>query len=211
MRKLERIEQVTWSWCLQRKLVRTHQRSDIVNVLAVRDASNVGYGSVRDGLRVGRAGCWRRKVSESSGDDGWRCRLRLGLELAQPRDVRAPRQSARADPLVVQARISKSSTPDFVVVYITYSYSTLYATRTFGTGEQRSVRLSNSSSIFDNFYLHTIRNLRASIAVNPITTMSQNDTSAAWPQADQALSTEILDLVQQSTHARQLKKGTLGK
>ncbi|KAK3209732.1 hypothetical protein GRF29_44g483421 [Pseudopithomyces chartarum] len=37
--------------------------------------------------------------------------------------------------------------------------------------------------------------------------MSQNDTSAAWPQADQALSTEILDLVQQSTHARQLKKG----
>lgn len=55
-----------------------------------------------------------------------------------------------------------------------------------------------------------IRNLRASIAVNPTTTtMSQNDTSAAWPQADQALSTEILDLVQQSTHARQLKKGAL--
>ena len=36
--------------------------------------------------------------------------------------------------------------------------------------------------------------------------MSQ-DTSAAWPQADQALSQEILDLVQQATHYRQLKKG----
>ncbi|KAF2867796.1 50S ribosomal protein L30e-like protein [Massariosphaeria phaeospora] len=36
--------------------------------------------------------------------------------------------------------------------------------------------------------------------------MSQ-DTSAAWPQADQALSTEILDLVQQASHYRQLKKG----
>ena len=47
--------------------------------------------------------------------------------------------------------------------------------------------------------------------MNPTTTMSQNDTSAAWPQADQALSTEILDLVQQSTHARQLKKGTLSR
>lgn len=34
-----------------------------------------------------------------------------------------------------------------------------------------------------------------------------NDTSAAWPQADQALSQEILDLVQQATHYRQLKKG----
>jgi U4/U6 small nuclear ribonucleoprotein SNU13 len=33
------------------------------------------------------------------------------------------------------------------------------------------------------------------------------DTSAAWPQADQALSQEILDLVQQATHYRQLKKG----
>ena len=31
--------------------------------------------------------------------------------------------------------------------------------------------------------------------------------SAAWPQADQALSQEILDLVQQATHYRQLKKG----
>ncbi|KAL5390589.1 RNA binding protein snu13 [Paraphaeosphaeria sporulosa] len=37
--------------------------------------------------------------------------------------------------------------------------------------------------------------------------MSQNDTSAAWPQADQALSTEILDLIQQATHFRQIKKG----
>lgn len=36
--------------------------------------------------------------------------------------------------------------------------------------------------------------------------MSQ-DTSAAWPLADQALSQEILDLVQQATHYRQLKKG----
>lgn len=34
-----------------------------------------------------------------------------------------------------------------------------------------------------------------------------DDTSAAWPQADQALSQEILDLVQQATHYRQLKKG----
>lgn len=31
------------------------------------------------------------------------------------------------------------------------------------------------------------------------------DNSAAWPQADQALSQEILDLVQQATHYRQLK------
>ncbi|KAF2470032.1 L30e-like protein [Lindgomyces ingoldianus] len=34
-----------------------------------------------------------------------------------------------------------------------------------------------------------------------------NDSSAAWPVADQALSQEILDLVQQATHYRQLKKG----
>lgn len=34
-----------------------------------------------------------------------------------------------------------------------------------------------------------------------------NDTSAAWPVADSALSQEILDLVQQASHARQLKKG----
>lgn len=31
--------------------------------------------------------------------------------------------------------------------------------------------------------------------------------SAAWPVADQALTQEILDLVQQATHYRQLKKG----
>ncbi|KAF2805079.1 L30e-like protein [Mytilinidion resinicola] len=36
--------------------------------------------------------------------------------------------------------------------------------------------------------------------------MSQ-DTSAAWPVADQALSQEILDLVQQAGNYRQLKKG----
>ncbi|KAL2037386.1 hypothetical protein N7G274_009871 [Stereocaulon virgatum] len=33
------------------------------------------------------------------------------------------------------------------------------------------------------------------------------DQSAAWPIADQALSQEILDLVQQASHYRQLKKG----
>ncbi|CAD6580252.1 MAG: RNA binding protein snu13 [Alectoria sarmentosa] len=34
-----------------------------------------------------------------------------------------------------------------------------------------------------------------------------NDQSAAWPIADAALSQEILDLVQQASHYRQLKKG----
>jgi len=34
-----------------------------------------------------------------------------------------------------------------------------------------------------------------------------NDSGAAWPVADQALSQEILDLVQQASHYRQLKKG----
>ncbi|WEW57746.1 RNA binding protein snu13 [Emydomyces testavorans] len=34
-----------------------------------------------------------------------------------------------------------------------------------------------------------------------------NEQSAAWPIADEALSTELLDLVQQSSHYRQLKKG----
>ncbi|KAH9866301.1 RNA binding protein snu13 [Plenodomus biglobosus] len=38
-------------------------------------------------------------------------------------------------------------------------------------------------------------------------TIMAEDNSAAWPQADQALSQEILDLVQQATHYRQLKKG----
>ncbi|KAH9906632.1 50S ribosomal protein L30e-like protein [Xylariomycetidae sp. FL2044] len=33
------------------------------------------------------------------------------------------------------------------------------------------------------------------------------DQSAAWPLADAALAQEILDLVQQASHARQLKKG----
>ncbi|KAI5860213.1 L30e-like protein [Durotheca rogersii] len=38
--------------------------------------------------------------------------------------------------------------------------------------------------------------------------MSANqDQSAAWPVADQGLTQEILDLVQQASHARQLKKG----
>jgi U4/U6 small nuclear ribonucleoprotein SNU13 len=32
-----------------------------------------------------------------------------------------------------------------------------------------------------------------------------DDTSAAWPLADEALSQELLDLVQQATHYRQLK------
>ena len=32
-------------------------------------------------------------------------------------------------------------------------------------------------------------------------------TSPAWPIADQALTQEILDLVQQASHYRQLKKG----
>ena len=34
-----------------------------------------------------------------------------------------------------------------------------------------------------------------------------NETTAAWPIADQGLSQEILDLVQQASHYRQLKKG----
>ncbi|KAI1270082.1 ribonucleoprotein-associated protein [Xylariaceae sp. FL1019] len=34
-----------------------------------------------------------------------------------------------------------------------------------------------------------------------------NDQNAAWPMADAALAQEILDLVQQSSHYRQLKKG----
>lgn len=34
-----------------------------------------------------------------------------------------------------------------------------------------------------------------------------NEQAAAWPVADQALSQEILDLVQQASHYRQLKKG----
>ncbi|KAI1402931.1 L30e-like protein, partial [Hypoxylon fuscum] len=37
--------------------------------------------------------------------------------------------------------------------------------------------------------------------------MSNQDQSAAWPVAGQALTQEILDLVQQASHARQLKKG----
>lgn len=34
-----------------------------------------------------------------------------------------------------------------------------------------------------------------------------DNQSAAWPLADQALSQEILDLIQQASHYRQLKKG----
>jgi U4/U6 small nuclear ribonucleoprotein SNU13 len=34
-----------------------------------------------------------------------------------------------------------------------------------------------------------------------------DDNSAAWPLADPAMTQEILDLVQQATHYRQLKKG----
>ncbi|KAI0024150.1 snrnp and snornp protein [Xylariomycetidae sp. FL0641] len=37
--------------------------------------------------------------------------------------------------------------------------------------------------------------------------MSAQDQSAAWPMADEALVPEILDLVQQASHYRQLKKG----
>lgn len=41
---------------------------------------------------------------------------------------------------------------------------------------------------------------------NPSYAMA-DDQSAAWPIADAALTQEILDLVQQSSHYRQLKKG----
>ncbi|KAJ0424613.1 50S ribosomal protein L30e-like protein, partial [Aspergillus heterothallicus] len=34
-----------------------------------------------------------------------------------------------------------------------------------------------------------------------------DDTSAAWPVADEALTQQLLDLVQQASHYRQLKKG----
>ncbi|GAB7352334.1 hypothetical protein MBLNU459_g2778t1 [Dothideomycetes sp. NU459] len=34
-----------------------------------------------------------------------------------------------------------------------------------------------------------------------------NDANAAWPVADSAMTQEILDLVQQASHYRQLKKG----
>lgn len=37
--------------------------------------------------------------------------------------------------------------------------------------------------------------------------LSNADFFGAWPIADQALSQEILDLVQQASHYRQLKKG----
>ncbi|KAI4867376.1 L30e-like protein [Hypoxylon rubiginosum] len=37
--------------------------------------------------------------------------------------------------------------------------------------------------------------------------MSNQDQGAAWPIAEQSLTQEILDLVQQAGHARQLKKG----
>ncbi|KAI0601285.1 putative 13 kDa ribonucleoprotein-associated protein [Biscogniauxia sp. FL1348] len=37
--------------------------------------------------------------------------------------------------------------------------------------------------------------------------MSGNQESAAWPMADAALAQEIMDLVQQASHYRQLKKG----
>lgn len=35
----------------------------------------------------------------------------------------------------------------------------------------------------------------------------QTDNSTAWPLADAALEQEILDMVQQASHFRQLKKG----
>lgn len=35
----------------------------------------------------------------------------------------------------------------------------------------------------------------------------EQNSSAAWPVADAALTQEILDLVQQASHYRQLKKG----
>ncbi|KAH8911043.1 putative 13 kd U4/U6.U5 snRNP associate protein [Coniochaeta sp. PMI_546] len=37
--------------------------------------------------------------------------------------------------------------------------------------------------------------------------MSEQNESAAWPKADAALTQELLDLVQQCSHYRQLKKG----
>lgn len=37
--------------------------------------------------------------------------------------------------------------------------------------------------------------------------MSDQNQSAAWPLADAALTQELLDLVQQASHYRQLKKG----
>jgi U4/U6 small nuclear ribonucleoprotein SNU13 len=37
--------------------------------------------------------------------------------------------------------------------------------------------------------------------------MADQNESAAWPKADPALAQELLDLVQQCSHYRQLKKG----
>jgi hypothetical protein len=45
------------------------------------------------------------------------------------------------------------------------------------------------------------------IHISKLQTPKMADQSAAWPVADQALTQEILDLVQQASHYRQLKKG----
>lgn len=37
--------------------------------------------------------------------------------------------------------------------------------------------------------------------------MAENNPSAAWPVADEALAQKILDIVQQASNYRQLKKG----
>jgi U4/U6 small nuclear ribonucleoprotein SNU13 len=48
----------------------------------------------------------------------------------------------------------------------------------------------------------------STILTSPLlTTTKMSAESAAWPIADQALTQEILDLVQQASHYRQLKKG----
>jgi len=38
-----------------------------------------------------------------------------------------------------------------------------------------------------------------------------NQESAAWPMADPALAQELLDMVQQCAHYRQLKKGAVSQ
>ena len=56
-------------------------------------------------------------------------------------------------------------------------------------------------------FLHRRPKSRADTVLFFSDKMSNQNESAAWPLADAALTQELLDLVQQGSHMRQLKKG----
>ena len=138
----------------------------------------VGDGRVSWEQRLG--GC----DVEVSGDDGWRCSLRftLAMHVCQARSVRRSSKICDLVELLSHLR-TRHHQP-------TKHYSRrAEAVNLCRRAEAVNLRTPPPSHVSTSEPTN----------LSPPTNAMAEDNSAAWPQADQALSQEILDLVQQAT------------